>query len=214
MGARRRRTAGVSFLVTSCALTLAGCAAADPDAGDASEGELVVHACWESWDPGEPPPCPPMASDAGPPPLDEAGGPQPAAPSVTGTDQDADLPAPEPRPTWDKESRTSAEQTAEQAMTLFARPSLGDDRWWSDLAPQLSPAARATYAGVDPAEVLATEVNGPGVLVEEGSPWLADIDVPTDVGTYRLLLSRVDVDGPWLVEIIQPPPGLRALVRP
>jgi len=133
---------------------------------------------------------------------------------VAETDQDADQPEPELRPTWDEESRAAAVQTAEQAMTLFARPSLDADRWGSDLAPLLSPAAQTAHVGVDPAEIPVTEVSGPGVLVEEGTARLADIDVPTDVGTYRLLLSRADVDGPWLVEIIQPPPGLRELVRP
>lgn len=99
-------------------------------------------------------------------------------------------------------------------MTLFARPSVDRDRWWSDLAPLLSPAAQSAYDGLDPAGIPVTEVSGPGMLVDEGGAMVADIDVPTDVGTYRLLLTRDGIGRPWLVELIQPPPVLSEPVQP
>lgn len=208
---------GALILVTAYALTLTGCGATAPDAGTAPEEELVFCAYRGSWEPGEPPPCTPTASNTGPPSPEAtvlAGPLQQTPPSVAGTDQDADLPAPEPRPTWDGESRTTAEQTAEQAMTLFARPSADKDRWWSDLAPLLSSTAQSAYVGLHPADVPVTEVSGPGVLVDEGGVMVADVDVPTDVGTYRLLLTRDAIGTPWLVELIQPPPGLGEPVQP
>ena len=125
---------------------------------------------------------------------------------VPGAGQDEDLPVPEAAaPVWDAASQQSAQDTATRALTAFARPGLDETTWWADLAPLLSTTAATAYAGTDPAAVPAQVVTGPAVLFDQTSVYLAGVDVPTDAGTYRVLLSREDAGTPWLVERLTPP---------
>lgn len=107
-------------------------------------------------------------------------------------------------PTWDKASQEAAVDSAVAAMKAFARPGVEQARWWRDLAPRLSDPARRAYATVDAINVPATAVTGPGQLIDTQSPYLAGVDVPTNAGVYRVLLSRSSVDDPWLVERLTP----------
>lgn len=107
-------------------------------------------------------------------------------------------------PTWDKASQKAAVDSAVAAMKAFARPGVEQGRWWRDLAPRLSEPARRAYATVDAINVPATAVTGPGELVDTQSPYLAGVDVPTNAGVYRVLLSRSSADDPWLVERLTP----------
>ena len=116
---------------------------------------------------------------------------------------------PQPVPTWDERSRASAVQAAQTAMAAFARPSLDDETWWAELSPLLTQQAQHDYAYVDPANVPATAVTGPGVLVDESSAYVANVEVPTDVGVYTLVLTRADAGAPWLTSRFTPPKGVR-----
>lgn len=108
-------------------------------------------------------------------------------------------------PTWDDASRESAVRAGEIAMNAFAKPKLEYDAWWAQLAPLMSYEAQFTYAMVDPANVPASKVTQRGHLIEEGTAYLARVAVPTDAGTYTVLLSREDAESPWLAERFDPP---------
>lgn len=113
-----------------------------------------------------------------------------------------------PVPTWDQQSRTAAIQAAQTAMAVFARPSLEYTTWWAELSPLLTRQAQQDYAYVDPANVPATAVTGTPLVVNETSAYVANVEVPTDVGTYTLVLTRVDADSPWLASRFTPPEGV------
>lgn len=161
----------------------------------------LVAGC--SWQQAEP-----RAQDAEPPAqAPSLAGPSQRPPAVEGpTDEDEELPPAEPYPTWDARARAQAVQTATEALAAFARPQVDAARWWTDLSPLLSPAAAVAYQGTDPGEVPARTVTGPAELVDERSPYLAGVQVPTDVGPYLVLLSRDGGDAPWLIERLTPPP--------
>lgn len=112
---------------------------------------------------------------------------------------------PQPAPTWDAAAQTAATDAAQTAMTAFARPTLDYDTWWSDLSPLLTQQAQQDYSYVDPANVPASIVTGPGVLVDETSAYVALVEVPTDAGTYTLVLTRDSAAAPWLTSRFTPP---------
>lgn len=121
------------------------------------------------------------------------------------SDQDEVLPEPLPSPTWDESARTDATAAATAVMEVFADPGADPGDWWVALSPLLAPTAAAAYANTDPANVPASEITGPARQVEESSAYLAPVEVPTDVGTYLVLLSREGQGSPWLAEKITPP---------
>lgn len=112
-------------------------------------------------------------------------------------------------PTWDMPSRTAAVKAARNAMAAFARPRLDQETWWTELSPLLTPQAQLDYAYVDPANVPVAAVTGPGTLMDETSAYVTSVEVPTDVGTYTLVVTRADADAPWLTSRITPPAGTR-----
>lgn len=107
---------------------------------------------------------------------------------------------------WDQASKDSAVDTAQKAMTDFARPGVDDKQWANDLARWLTPQATADYSAVDPANVPATRVTGPATLtVDEANGYGVMAAVPTDAGTYTLQLLRTGKDAPWKVNRLTPP---------
>ncbi|WP_242493917.1 hypothetical protein [Sanguibacter massiliensis] len=112
-------------------------------------------------------------------------------------------------PTWDIPSRTAVVEAARNALAAFARPTLEQETWWAELSPLLTPQAQLDYTYVDPANVPATAITGPGTLTDETSAYVASVEVPTDVGTYTLVLTRADAESPWLASRITPPAGVR-----
>lgn len=137
--------------------------------------------------------------------------PLPAGPTPTGAPMEGDLGSATgaPAPVWDEGSRADATATATAAMTAYARPTLDPDTWWGEFSAFLSPAAQQDYQWVQPASIAATALGpGPAALVDESSVYLARVEVPTDAGTYRVLLSRQDGPTPWLVERVEPPEGV------
>lgn len=105
---------------------------------------------------------------------------------------------PRPVPTWDDESRESATAAAVAVMTAYARPDLPFEQWWAGLQPLLDNKATQDYAYMDPARIVATSVTGPAVITDDTSAYVAFVDVPTNAGTYGVVLSRADADSPWL----------------
>ena len=112
-------------------------------------------------------------------------------------------------PTWDAASRAAVTAAAATALTAFARPDLSYEQWWTALRPHLSAPAQVDYAYVDPASVPAKDVTGAAQIVDESSAYVAQVQVPTDVGIYTLVLSRADADAAWLTERITPPAGVK-----
>lgn len=163
---------------------------------------LVLAACSDSGPGTSPDPAsaPPVATST--PPLQ-------APADVAGhTDEDHEHETPGAAPTWDEESRAGALKTADEAMRSFARPSMSGTDWWSELEPLLTPAAAFAYEGTDPANVPASEVTADPELVDESSPYLARVAVPTNAGEYVVLLARTAAGEPWLVERLTPPGGV------
>lgn len=112
---------------------------------------------------------------------------------------------PQAVPTWDDASRSAAIDTAESALTAFARPTLDHATWWAELSPLLTQQAQLDYSYVDPANVPATAVTGEGAITDETSAYVATVAVPTDAGTYDVLLTRTDALEPWLASRFTPP---------
>ncbi len=116
--------------------------------------------------------------------------------------------APEVVPTWDDESRSSASAAAEEAMRLYARPNVSEQRWFDDLSPLMTQQAQQDYAYVYPESIVATSVTGPGVIVDDTSAYVVHVSVPTDVGAYVVLLIRQDGASPWRISKFTPPEGI------
>ena len=112
---------------------------------------------------------------------------------------------PPSNPSWDDVDRAAALDAALQAVALFARPDVPYEQWWAELGPLMSAQAQVDYQYVDPINVPARAVTGPGVLIDETSASVAGVQVPTDVGAYTVVLSRADDGAPWLVERVTPP---------
>lgn len=112
---------------------------------------------------------------------------------------------PPSNPSWDDVGREAAVDAAVRAVELFARPDEPYEQWWAELAPLMSTQAQVDYQYVDPLNVPARAVTGDGVLIDETSASIAGVEVPTDIGSYTVVLSRTDDGAPWLVERISPP---------
>ncbi|WP_344203738.1 hypothetical protein [Aeromicrobium alkaliterrae] len=111
-------------------------------------------------------------------------------------------------PSWDEQSRDDATQAADRAMELYARPGVSQSTWAGELAPLMTAQAQQDYSYVDPVAIAATKVTGPATIVEEPSPQVVHVSVPTDVGTYTVLLIRQGQNEPWLVSKFTLPEGL------
>ncbi|MFC7329183.1 hypothetical protein [Marinactinospora rubrisoli] len=118
---------------------------------------------------------------------------------------DAEFQDPGEYPTWGTGDRSDAIQQAESAVTAFVSDKDDEDTWWDGLRGHLSAQAQLEIQGTDPANIAADEVTGDGELTDDSSAYLAWVEVPTDAGTYQVLLSRTAQDAPWLVERLTPP---------
>ena len=115
---------------------------------------------------------------------------------------------PQPVPTWDAASEASALTAAEAVMTAYARPDLSFDDWWAGVQPLLDGQATRDYAYMDPARIPANQITGPAVLTDTTSAYVAFVDVPTNIGTYRGILSRTDSGSPGLTSRFIVPDGV------
>lgn len=124
------------------------------------------------------------------------------APPPTGMDADPTAVATGPAP-----GVVPPELVADAAVGEFTDHDPDPAHWWSQLSLRMATSAQAqAYAGTDPANVPGTTVLGAGVIEPSPSPALATVDVPTDAGTYRVLLS-VSEAGTWRVERFGLPAG-------
>lgn len=153
-----------------------------------------------------PAPVPRATSSAGPifPDLDQF---TPAPEGLIDEDS-GETHGPRPVPTWDGESRESATAAAVAVMTAYARPDLSFEQWWAQLQPLLDQKATQDYAYMDPARIVATGVTGLAVITDDTSAYVAFVDVPTNAGTYRVVLSRADANSPWLASRFILPEGV------
>jgi hypothetical protein len=111
---------------------------------------------------------------------------------------------------WDEASKTAALDTATKAMTLYARPTVTDKVWIQELGQLLTPQATADYQYVDPANIPATRITGPGQLnIDENNGFGCHVVFPTDAGTYDVQLLRTGADKPWQVNRFTPPNGTK-----
>ena len=76
------------------------------------------------------------------------------------------------------------------------------------LQPLLDGKATQDYAYMDPARIVATSVTGPAVITDDTSAYVAFVDVPTNAGTYGVVLSRADAASPWLASRFILPEGV------
>lgn len=112
--------------------------------------------------------------------------------------------------TWDEPSKTSALDTATKAMTLYAHPTVTDKVWIQELGQLLTAQAVADYQYVDPANIPATKVTGPGQLsIDENNGFGCHVVFPTDAGDYDVQLLRSAADKPWQVNRFTPPNGTK-----
>lgn len=105
---------------------------------------------------------------------------------------------------WDDRTRAQAVDVATRAMTAFARPQLSQSQWWDGIAPYLTFTASAAYSTVNVHNIPASAVIGPARLVDTSVDMLAIVEIPTNAGTYAVLLQKLSADKPWLVERITP----------
>ena len=108
-------------------------------------------------------------------------------------------------PSWDEAWRSSAREMGERVMRRFARPQMSQTRWWQELRPLLSASAVQAWKGTDPASVPVRRVSGRVRVATAGSAYLAEVEVPTNVGIYVVLLVREGAGEPWRAEDIRPP---------
>lgn len=183
-----RRTPIVGVAAVAVAIVLAGCAASQDDT------------------PGTPSPATSSNSPTFPDPSQFS---TPPSGVVAEHDDGSEYTiSPAPVPEWDDASRRAAIDTATAAMRAFAQPDLDYDTWWNKLYPLLTQQAQQDYAYVVPANIPVREVTGNGELVDTESAYVGHVEVPTDVGTYTVLVIRADGASPWLVSRFTPPEGV------
>ena len=102
------------------------------------------------------------------------------------------------------EDRAAARRVAVATMRDYVQTQRHPRTWWTALEPHLSAAARKDYAGTDPATIGAGRLTGPATVTPASLPALARVAVPTDTGSYLLLLSP-HPGQQWAVERILPP---------
>ncbi|MBL5975503.1 MAG: hypothetical protein D3X82_17635 [Candidatus Leucobacter sulfamidivorax] len=112
---------------------------------------------------------------------------------------------PIPSPSWEESDRAAAIVAAETAMRTYARPTITQEEWWAGIEPLLNQQASLDYAYVQPQSIPATKVTGPGSITDDESALVVFVDVPTDAGTYNIILNRDGAGEPWLVARFVPP---------
>lgn len=98
---------------------------------------------------------------------------------------------------------------ATTAMTAFVDHSLPAEAWWEAFEQYLTPEAKYVWLGTDPRNIPATAITGALTIVGESTATRVTISVPTDAGTYELMLTRHvssgSAPGPWRVFSLTPP---------
>lgn len=212
----RQSLLGAVTVLSVCALTACGAATqtATPQPSGSATPSLVSGASWGISDaPASPLPSSPAGQDhvveqervAGEDHVVRQSQRPSSVPTGVVDEDSGETIGARPVPTWDEPSRAEVVAAAETVIGVYARPDLEEDAWRAGMQPLLSEQAGRDYAYVDPANVPPARVSGPGAVVEDTSAFVATVQVPTDVGPYRVMLSRADAAAPWLAERITPP---------
>lgn len=110
----------------------------------------------------------------------------------------------------DFKSQQEAVAAAEAAMTAFVSHDRDYDAWWAELSPLLTVEAQDAWAYTDPRMITVTQLTGPPTIVDAPSSTLVIVDVPTDIGVWRLELVRAaevgtTSQGTWKAFTLMPP---------
>lgn len=110
----------------------------------------------------------------------------------------------------DFKSQQEAVAAAEAAMTAFVSHDRDYDAWWAELSPLLTVEAQDAWAYTDPRMITVTQLTGPATIVDAASSTLVVVDVPTDIGVWRLELVRAAEvgttgQGAWKAFTLMPP---------
>jgi len=100
----------------------------------------------------------------------------------------------------------------QRVWAAFSQRGLPYDAWWAQLAPLLSPAARAVYVYDDPRKIPAMTLTGPirsAAKPPAEARYTAEVLVPTSKGVFGLDLERHRIGSPWLLYAIKFPPGVQ-----
>ncbi len=94
-----------------------------------------------------------------------------------------------------------AELTAAAFVRAFTRKDVTGTGWADGYTAYLTPYSQTAYAGTAQSSVPGTRVTGSAALAEQGTNTMtsATITVPTDAGTYQVLLLATNT-GDWLVQ--------------
>ncbi|MFK3672469.1 hypothetical protein ACI2IX_20060 [Leifsonia aquatica] len=93
-------------------------------------------------------------------------------------------------------------------MTAYLTTGGGFGPWYAGIHPFLSPYAATGYQNTDPAVIPAHQITGPAELVSSDDA-SAVVNVPTDAGTYQVLLTRPAPELGWEMDRAIPPAGSR-----
>lgn len=100
----------------------------------------------------------------------------------------------------------------ERMWAAFSQRGLPYDKWWAQLKPLLSDAARAVIVYDDPHNIPAMTLTGRIHLARSapGQPrYTAKVVVPTSKGEFDLNLERHTLKTPWLLYAITFPSGVQ-----
>lgn len=111
--------------------------------------------------------------------------------------------------TWDQPSRDAALDTATKAMTLYARPTVGEGKWLAELKPLLTPAAAEDYSYVDPSLIPISTFGAGDLVVAEDNGFAALARFGSPSGTYGVQLHRTGKDAPFKVVRFVVPDGAK-----
>jgi len=94
-----------------------------------------------------------------------------------------------------------AELTAAAFVRAFTRKDVTGTGWADGFTAYLTPYSQTAYAGTAQSSVPGTRVTGSAALAEQGTNTMtsATITVPTDAGTYQVLMLATNT-GDWLVQ--------------
>lgn len=141
--------------------------------------------------------------------------PEPAQPSPTTSTLDLSglddapmetLEAPAPQ-TEDAATDEDAAAAAGHALIEAYFSPTDYNQWWLSLEDKFTESAADVYSHTDPATVSPLHVTGPATAELIASGYLAEATVPTDGGTFTVLLVRDAAGAPWLAERITFPEG-------
>lgn len=93
----------------------------------------------------------------------------------------------------------AADLVAAAAVRAWAQPQLSSDEWWAGFSPFLNSAGREAYSFTDPARIPPLRVESAKV-VSPTSPTYTVVEVATDRGLAKVMLTRPNEVSGWLVD--------------